>query len=901
MRLLISAVLLLLNLIASAQSGNFFLSHYAPNKDRLDNVCFQIAQDTRGVMYFATRGGLLNFDGRTWELIGGNGAVYTIQVGDDNTIYWGGANGFGVLGLDDEGLPSLVKLSENARDIFQSTLTSTTAYFANEDQLFLVDVKSKVVSKIEAPVGAGTLTGIFQISDDIYVTTSSNRLYQVGKTKLVLSTLIDSKAQIIFVAAFNERYLIGTSNSEVLLFQKSKPLKKVRLQDQEYLKESVILSGSWVNEDLIVLGTLRGGLVFVNLSTGTTHEIVNYATGLPDNEVYALVTDKGQRVWAAHEYGFTCIAPYLPFRSFSHYPGLSGNLLCAISHQNSVYVGTSLGLFRLEKEDTYQERQYYEKEVVKDRRKPAQETTSKAQPTDGTEETGKRGFLNLFKKRNAAPEKETSTKSGAQSTSVRRSSRKVLKTERVLVTSTYRYKKVSNIDAKVTQLAIFNGKLIACGLGGTYEINGLSAKMLLSDPTRHVFGSKDNILFASTYSDEVRTLLLKEGRWISLELLNNLHDQITQIFDGRDGETWLCALDRIYNIRNLGEALPDVNVIEIENPDYDQFAGIQLGDETILANSGGFLAFSKASNSFNRIDSLATELITYFARNESIWYRHSHGWDVFGKEYRDSNLGLLNLFQKIRFISPDAKTQNLWIITNTNELYKYFPDRVRLSQQAFPLFLKSVKAGETVMVTSNDIEVEQDNSRLTIEVVKPDYLGSNAVEYRYLISGLETGWTDWSYSNNLIEIPYLPAGDYSLEVEARDVFGQLSTLEIVKLNVVPPYWKRPWFYALEVVVFSLLVILSFRLSTRYRIISRLLMLLTIIMLIQFVETIIGQTFETSSPVIDFLIQVVIAMMVLPVEGYLRELMLRSLDTNNRFYRFIAPKTIVSRSPDDESE
>ena len=173
------------------------------------------------------------------------------------------------------------------------------------------------------------------------------------------------------------------------------------------------------------------------------------------------------------------------------------------------------------------------------------------------------------------------------------------------------------------------------------------------------------------------------------------------------------------------------------------------------------------------------------------------------------------------------------------------------------------------------------------------------MEYRYHITGLDQDWTDWSQANNVIEIPYLPSGDYSVEVESRDIFGKVSAMDVIDLDVVPPYWKRPWFYALEVLAVSLFVILSFRLSTRYRIISRLLMLLTIIMLIQFVETIIGETLITkTSPVIDFLIQVIIAMLILPIEGYLRELMLRSLDTSHRFYRFIAPKAQTSRDPEE---
>ena len=99
--------------------------------------------------------------------------------------------------------------------------------------------------------------------------------------------------------------------------------------------------------------------------------------------------------------------------------------------------------------------------------------------------------------------------------------------------------------------------------------------------------------------------------------------------------------------------------------------------------------------------------------------------------------------------------------------------------------------------------------------------------------------------------------------------------------MVPPYWKKTWFYALEVAFFSILVILSIQLSAmneRYQIVSRLFSLLTVIMLIQLIQTAVYTTMASyslidvrSSPVVDFFIQVSIALLVLPLEGGLRKL------------------------------
>jgi len=103
-------------------------------------------------------------------------------------------------------------------------------------------------------------------------------------------------------------------------------------------------------------------------------------------------------------------------------------------------------------------------------------------------------------------------------------------------------------------------------------------------------------------------------------------------------------------------------------------------------------------------------------------------------------------------------------------------------------------------------------------------------------------------------------------------------------------------------LFASLVVLSFRLSTRYHVISRLLSLLTIILLIQFIQTVIGETFETrASPVMDFFIQVLVAVLILPVEGYLRNLLLQSIEPGSILHRLIPTKENTEREEDQSKD
>jgi len=881
-------------LFASAQSGNYFLSHFSPADDKLDNVCFQMVQTKQGLMYFATRSGILEFDGRNWNLIKGSGAIYALAGTENGELYWGGATGFGKVINNENALPEIKTLSQGVKNIFQTIRVPGKLYFINEEKIFILE--NEKTSTIPATELTGSFQSIFELFGSVFISTSKSGIYRIQEDKLIRSELAFPEGEDVLFSSGNKDYhLMGFTNNKLYVISKNFRIRELVTEDADYINKSVLVNGHWVNDNLIVIGTLRGGMVFVHSATGKTEEIINYATGLPDNEIFALVKDNSNNIWAAHDYGFTRIAPYLPFRSFNHYPGLQGNLLCAISFKNNVYVGTSLGLFRLEREDVFEEVTYFVDVPVrsflqKKSTQPEKETSTTAEP-----ESKRKGFFSFLRKNKNDKKEEEVTNTQAPRTEVKKKAsprtRRTKKTQKVLRTSRYAYKKVTGIDAKITQLLEVNNKLIAAGLGGTYQVVGTHASHLSDEPARYIYNTKQNVLLISTYSDNVSALRHKDNEWKTSGMLKNLHDQITYIFEGDNRELWLCALDKVYRLTYDGDEVNDIQVIEISNPNYDEVVGVQWKGETILSNAQGFFSYKNDINGFDKIDSLSEHNLTnYFAHNNAMWYRDIHGWKLFGLNTAHQNLGFLNLFQNLRYISPDGNSGNLWVITGNNELFRFYSDRVTPYNDGFPIMMKSFVNAGLKSGGLSQFNVDQENSSVTVEIVQPDYLASMAIEYRYKLQGLDETWTTWSNVNNVINFPYLPAGDYKLEVQSRDILGRSKDMQEISIAVIPPYWKRPWFYALEVLVFAFFVLLSFRLSARYRIVSRLLMLLTIIMLIQFIETIVGETFETrTSPVIDFIIQVIIAMLVLPVEGYLREMMLRSLEKNHRLKRFLTQR------------
>jgi hypothetical protein len=915
MRSILSFFLLLGSLTLSAQSGNYFLSHYSSGENQFDNVCFDMVQDKHGLMYFATRGGIQQFDGRTWKLIQGNGAVYSLEISSKGDIIWSGASGYGKLETTKAGVPLFTKLSEEeVVDVFQNLIIQDRSYFVTEQSISVYDFKDHLSTTIRSTNFTGSFLGVFELFGTPYLNTDRAGVVKIENGKFVQTSLdIASGTNVIFSSGSDRHYLLGLSDNKVYLCSENMRMIPVKLEDSTYVDASVIISGSWVNRDLVVLGTLRGGMVFVNPATGKTQEIINYNTGLPDNEIYTLMVDKSQGIWAAHEYGFTRVAPYLPYRSFGHYPGLSGNLLCAASFKGNVYVGTSLGLYKLEREDIYEEIVYYidvevkGKTEPKDKKQPKKnEVVTEAQvPVVQDEpESKKKGFFRFLRRSKGKtgettamiePSKEVPAaiaeeKSDEKKTeNTRTAYKKVKKSEKVLRASQFVYRKVSGVEAKVTQLIEVEEHLIAVGLAGAYQVQGSGVSPILEEPIRMGFSSVErNTLFLSTYSDEIKEFQMKEDGWQPSQTLENLDDQITTIFEGVNHELWLLALDKAYRLDFSRNTIAEMQTIEINNPNFDEVAGIHLSGEIIIANSQGFFRFDRQNNAFVNIDSLSKPL-NYFGSHDNMLFKDSHSWHTFSRDSQ-SNLQLLNLLKNPRFVHQDKDADYIWIITGGNELYKFFGEKFTPYEGGFPLVLKGIIGSEGKLNKRDIFEFDQEKSTLTFEVIQPDYLASQAIEYRYQLQGLDNTWSDWSTKNNTIDYAYLPAGDFTLMVQARDIFGKIKDLDALSFEVLPPYWQRPWFYALEFFVFAALVLLSFRLSNRFRIISRLLSLLTIIMLIQFIQTVIGETFETkASPVLDFFVQVVVAFMILPVEGYLRNLMLRSLDSQSKLYRFLSPK------------
>jgi len=818
-----------------AQTGNYFLSHYSPTDEHIDFRSHDMVQDSHGEIYFASKAGVLEFDGLNWNVLSVPGAVYTL-VAHDTEVLIGGLTGAGML-TEKIQSPRTYQMFAETSGVFSSAYRDSITYFCSQNQLVVYSLVSQTVtSTIMMSSSTGNFLGVFTLGDEVVVRTENNGLFKVENNTLVPFDFAFSNLIFSISSPSQESFLIGTKDNRIFIL-KERELKEVPLQS-DFLSLNMLTDGVWASEDVLALGTLRAGVIFVNVVTGATEAIVGYESGLPDNEVFSLMKDRNEGVWVSHEYGFTRIAINLPFRSFHHYPGLQGNLLCIQPFQDKIYVGTTLGLFAL---------------VQKDR------------------------ILNP-----AARNRNRSKLSGKK---IPEDDSTLPDTEAV----SFEYKKINSIEGKVNQLLEIDGTLFACGASGVFEVGEQKGRSIINEAVRNVYMSSAlNQVLVSTLNNEVKTFIPSKEGWQETHLLDTLKNHFSYVFEDNLENVWLCGSSFIYKVEAVENQIIDIIKYPIQNPTEDETLGLALGSEVYVVSSGQFKHFN--GSEFVKYDSLSGGH-RYFASAGNFWFNDGTKWRTMNRKLQSMKLEWLGIFPGLRFLSPDSKSNSLWAITNKNELYKFNNEQADSSEGLYPLFLREVRGSEVEL--ASEVEIDQSDGAFTFKFIRPDYVGTHATQYRFMVKELNKHWSSWSASNNVIPFSYLPAGAYHLAVQSRNALGTESAVAEVGFQVLPPYWKRWWFYALEFVVFSFLVSLSIQLAksnSRYRYLSQILTILTVIMLIQFIQTTINSLISIkSSPVMDFFIQVCIALLVFPIEIVAKNTMQKIVQNKYSVQRMFTPE------------
>lgn len=319
-----------------------YIKQYTSDDYQVGNQNWDVIQDARGVMYFANRDGILQFDGLNWNNIkvSSNSSVQSLALDDATQRIYVGADGeFGYLRLDTVGglkYESLLsKVHERQRvsvgKIYSIAISpSQGVVFQSLQNLYILRGDSIVVKAAEK-----SFKSLFTVGGNIYTVSTGHGILQ-------LKDLVFDKVTALSIAGDDVKFMESVGDSTVLVsnacgiaiykpgscYLLQKPINDImrgylncvtRLHDGSYAfgvgKQGVIITDSQFN---IVRSGLLGGFVT------------------------SIYEDCNNMLWlTTNGSGVAAVDVFSPFSKFyNSQTKISGSIKSIIRQGSSLYIGT---------------------------------------------------------------------------------------------------------------------------------------------------------------------------------------------------------------------------------------------------------------------------------------------------------------------------------------------------------------------------------------------------------------------------------------------------------------------------------------------------------------------------------------------------------------------------------
>lgn len=895
----------------NAQTGDYLLTHHKLEIGGIDNLNFEIKVNNDGFICIANRSGILLYDGQNWDYISTPSAAISMDYDNAGNIYVGCVGDYGKIDFQDYKYQFVsLKDSIKRQGLFIRTLyLSDSVFFMNEKTLEVHALSNDYTTSLKLQDEDEYFTNIFNISDSLIVQ-SSDAFYLLKQDSLYLTTLeLPDFSDILFFKKHpgENKYLVGTASNAIYIYEEG-IFSSTKISS--FLTESSfhIIDGEWINSSQYALSTLENGCLIIDFHKDRIHDSITSKKGLPDDEIYAISSDNEEGLWISHEFGLSRMESNIPVKSYSNYSGLEGNLTAVYEHDTSLFVAGSRGVLYLGTEHEYKKTVYYTlKKNPAPPKKEQQVVTKENQKTNPVVETKKRKRINLkglFKKKrkqnksNKQIVKDPSVKKkqGLLGRIVSKLSNNKKEIKKItgkpsarnqyvrhvrndIVGTKFLYKPVKGLDTKMEFFVEFKNKLLTAGNAGVYEVTKNGAELVIDVAVRNIIveggGSR---LLVYTYENEILIYELIDDIWIESDYLTFYGEIILSLFSEENGNTWLASADKLYFFDSLYSANDNFKTYSIQNQFIDNIRLTRWDDKLYLINSLGYYFFDEAQQRVISDDSLAKAIgkpVKHLIdpANE-VWIFNGKNWISVSKNKEIKEIDHLGIFRNMSFISRSKN--KFWLINDFDDLYMYDPSGTDSLLSTNQMFIRKVNNKNGRVDFRNNLVFNHDENSIQFELSRPDYLGLLKVEYQFQLRGLSDKWSDWS-NNKKIDFNFLPPNKYTLTVRSRDAFGNIQESSQVQFTIKPPYWQTLWFYGLQIFFVGLLVFLSARLNRtsnkKYVIVTEALTILTIVMIIEFLQTVAGNYLGIqSTPVVDFLIDVGIALLVFPLEQILKKVM-----------------------------
>ncbi len=840
----IAGLLVCFSLTAFSQTGNPFITNFKL-PEGVENQNWAIVQDNSGMLFFANRKGILTFDGLEWDFVNRKDIpYYLIYEPVTERVFAGCYGSYGYLGKNNFGNFDYHVISSEFSEVGVITnilFDESHLYFYSDQTISRLAIQNFDDKEIWRSENDHPFTGMALLNGKVYVNIHEKGLYVIdGNSFLPVpgGDLID-RDEILFSLPFNERQiLIATDNSFLYLFDGTE-LTDYIIEDENYIMESVLCGGVTLHEQDIALATLTGGCLIIKKESGETQFTLNYQTGLPDDEIYAIGKDQSNGLWLSHEFGASRIDFSVPVWSYSSYPGLEGNLIAVLDFNNTIYVASSEGIYFLNEVKDYKEieilvkkREPLEPLEVRKTRQPARQRyqpsgvkqeTQQAEAEQEQEEESKKGLLSrLFRKKGEEEQEPKDTlkrqptemlpvieepdekPSEVAPSSIQDEPVAQYTTHRTyaLQSISHKFTKIENLDDKCRQLVQFRDQILVATNTGLYRIQNNEVKFIATytyihyiHPSQHIPG-----LFYVGTPEGAFTVNFNQGEW---EVNRNFFpgdEPVYSIYETPEG-IWLGSETKAFRLSYPPDQLKKEATTYLFPSEYSERVIVRgRNQKPVFLLSTGCYVYDPEKDELVRSKTiLPGDMETYHyicSEDGSTWVKDQKEWIPIHDSTRKAEFltDYLRLFDGIQYIYTDG-SNNTWVIDENNLLSKIeYPEDLD-KEELFNVYFKSINSASGWNFTITRSQFTGGDFPLEFRITAPYFIRSELTQYQYLLEGLNQDWSKWK-QDPVIDFDFLPPNDYQLHIRARNILGSISDEKTIHFTIEPPFTRSVWFMIL---------------------------------------------------------------------------------------------------------
>ncbi|HZG25197.1 MAG TPA: two-component regulator propeller domain-containing protein [Chitinophagaceae bacterium] len=230
---------------------------------------------------------------------------------------------------------------------------------------------------------------------------------------------------------------------------------------------------------------------------------------------------------------------------------------------------------------------------------------------------------------------------------------------------------------------------------------------------------------------------------------------------------------------------------------------LEDGDNLWLSTYGGGLNYFKPSiNKFIHINT-SNNLLEGIQKDDdgNIWMISNGNLHKYNR-YDQSNTS---------FLLPDLENtggvkgyifktkKGRMYVAGVNFIISFHPDSIRIRKtQPSVIFtdFKIFNNSYSNLLFKDRINLRYNQNFFTFEFSAPYYSASGEVRYSYMLEGVDQDWVD-AGSVNFASYSNISGGSYQFKVRATVSQGVwLPNYSTIQIEVIPPFWKRWWFFAI---------------------------------------------------------------------------------------------------------